>query len=58
MGSQTVSPQFIIAVCAGASAIASTIFWSAYLLGKYIARLEDVEKTVAQHEADIQELKS
>jgi hypothetical protein len=42
--------QMFLAVCGGGSAIATGIFWGAYYLGKYIARLEAVEVKVEHHD--------
>lgn len=45
-----ISVSMLLTVCGGASAIATGIFWGAYFLGKYIARLEAVEVKVEQHD--------
>ena len=45
-----ITGEQFLAVCGGASAIATGIFWGAYLLGKYIGRFEIVEKKVEAHE--------
>lgn len=44
-----ISLNLLLAVCGGASAIATGIFWMAYYLGKYIGQFEMVKDTVEEH---------
>jgi hypothetical protein len=57
MPTGNVSLQAVLAVIGIASTLTTAVFWGAYLLGKYIARLESVENTVTRHEEDIRVLK-
>jgi hypothetical protein len=52
------SAQEVLTVCGAGSAIATAIFWGAYLLGKYIARFEDVEAEVKDHDGRIRKLEN
>jgi hypothetical protein len=49
--------ELIVAICSGASATATGIFWGAYFMGQFSSRLKTVEVRLEDHDEAIRDLK-